>query len=88
MKSKVDKFNVDKLKPVPNHLKKSSYIFDKKVVKNMCMMNRLKKLIPLILVDLLKKNRLWCYDVMINKIEGKMSSIAGLATTIALKLVI
>ena len=85
MKSKVDKFNVDKLKPVPNHLKKSSYIFDKKVVKNMCMMNRLKKLIPLILVDLLKKTD---YDAKINKIEGKMSSIAGLATTIALKLVI
>ena len=86
MKSKVDKFNVDKLKPVPNHLKKSSYIFDKKVVKNMCMMNRLKKLIPLILVDLLKKKT--DYDAKINKIEGKMSSIAGLATTIALKLVI
>ena len=28
------------------------------------------------------------YDAKINKIEGKMSSIAGLATTIALKFVI
>ena len=50
----------DVLKPIPTDLKKLSDVVYKKVVKKICVwMNCLKKLMPLILVHLIKKNRLW-----------------------------
>ena len=47
-------------------------------------MNQLKRLLPLILVELLKKTD---YDAWINKIKGEIPSITDLATTVALNAV-
>ena len=64
---------------VPTDLSKLSVLSPKmKMLKKMCMMNRLKKLMPLILVDSLKKQimTLQC----INESKSEISSITGLAT--------
>ena len=53
LKNKIVKLDVDKLKSVPTDLKKLIDVVDKEAAKKMCMINWLKKLMPLIQVDLL-----------------------------------
>ena len=57
----MNKFDVDKLVTVPTDLKKLSLASIIKLLKKMYMISRLKKLIPMILDDLLK-NRLGCLE--------------------------
>ena len=53
--SKVDELGVDKLKSVPADLKKLSDVEEKSVFKKLNIMNWLKELVPLILINLLTK---------------------------------
>ena len=55
MKSKRDDLDVDELKTVLVYLKKLSDLADNDVARRLYMLNLLKKLMPLILVNLLKK---------------------------------
>ena len=55
MKSKRDDLDVDELKTVLVYLKKLSDLVDNDVARRLYMLNLLKKLMPLILVNLLKK---------------------------------
>ena len=52
-----------------------------KLLRRLYVMNWLKKLIPLIIAELLKKKN---YDNKISDIEGKIPSITGLANIAAL----
>ena len=57
LKYKLHKLYIHNLVLVPVDLSKLSYVLKNDIVKKICMMNWLKKLMPLILVELLK-NRL------------------------------
>ena len=54
MKSKRDDLDVDELKTVLVYLKKLSDLVDNDVARRLYMLNLFKKLMPLILVNLLK----------------------------------
>ena len=68
------------MEPVPKDFKKLMMRSIKKSSRKMCMMNWLKKLMSLMLVNLLKKN----YDNNTGEAECKIPSITGFATTAAL----
>ena len=52
----VDKIDIDKLKAVPDDLRKLSNVVDNDVVKILCMINYSQRLTPFILVDVLKNS--------------------------------
>ena len=79
MKSKVDRLDVDKLVPVLVDLSKLSDAVKMMLLKRLNMTEWLKKLIPLILVDLLKKTD---YDSKINEINGKIPSITSITAAL------
>ena len=58
MKSKRDDLDVDELKTVLVYLKKLSDLVDNDVARRLYMLNLFKKLMPLILVNLLKKKQI------------------------------
>ena len=58
LKSEIDKLDIDQLETLPVDLTKLSDVVKMKLFKKLYMMNWLNKLIPLILVDILKKKQI------------------------------
>ena len=83
MKSKVDKLDVDKLVPVPDHLSKLSDVLKNNVVKKDVYNGKIKNIedkIPY-LTHIATNTSL---NDKINEVKNKIPSITNLATTTAL----
>ena len=80
LKYQIDKLDIGKLKITPIDLTKLSDVVKLMLLKRLYMVNWLKKLMPLILENLLK-NRL---RSKIKDIEDRITDITNLATTAAL----
>ena len=62
LKSDVDWLDIDKLETTPADLSKASNVVKIVLLKRLCIMNWLKMLMPLILVDLFKKHNITLAD--------------------------
>ena len=80
LKDQIDKLDIGELKITPIDLTKLSDVVKLMLLKRLYMVNWLKKLMPLILENLLK-NRL---RSKIKDIEDRITDITNLATTAAL----